>query len=89
MYSEDLKEIFGERQWRSRTEEIMLLQAERDAAREAAKAAESKPDVEEEKENSSEPQDVVAVEVNPVEETKPQDDNDDSSVATPPPFKGV
>ena len=79
MYSEDLKEIFGERQWRSRTEEIMLLQAERDAAREAAKAAESKPDVEEEKENSSEPQDVVAVEVNPVEETKPQDDNDDSS----------
>ncbi|WP_301383686.1 ATP-dependent zinc metalloprotease FtsH [uncultured Duncaniella sp.] len=89
MYSEDLKEIFGERQWRSRTEEIMLLQAERDAAREAAKAAESKSDVEEEKENSSEPQDVVAVEVNPVEETKPQDDNDDSSVATPPPFKGV
>lgn len=89
MYSEDLKELFGERQWRSRTEEIMLLQAERDAAREAAKAAESKPDVEEEKENSSEPQDVVAVEVNPVEETKPQDDNDDSSVATPPPFKGV
>lgn len=89
MYSEDLKEIFGERQWRSRTEEIMLLQAERAAAREAAKAAESKPDVEEEKENSSEPQDVVAVEVNPVEETKPQDDNDDSSVATPPPFKGV
>ncbi|WP_302105015.1 ATP-dependent zinc metalloprotease FtsH, partial [uncultured Duncaniella sp.] len=67
MYSEDLKEIFGERQWRSRTEEIMLLQAERDAAREAAKAAESKSDVEEEKENSSEPQDVVAVEVNPVE----------------------
>ena len=89
MYSEDLKEIFGERQWRSRTEEIMLLQAVRDAAREAAKAAESKSDVEEEKENSSEPQDVVAVEVNPVEETKPQDDNDDSSVATPPPFKGV
>ncbi|WP_289754652.1 ATP-dependent zinc metalloprotease FtsH [uncultured Duncaniella sp.] len=89
MYSEDLKEIFGERQWRSRTEEIMLLQAERDAAREAAKAAESKSDVEEEKENSSEPQDVVAVEVNPVEETKPQDDNNDSSVATPPPFKGV
>ncbi len=89
MYSEDLKEIFGERQWRSRTEEIMLLQAERDAAREAAKAAESKSDVEEVKENSSEPQDVVAVEVNPVEETKPQDDNDDSSVATPPPFKGV
>ena len=89
MYSEDLKEIFGERQWRSRTEEIMLLQAERDAAREAAKAAESKSDVEEEKEYSSEPQDVVAVEVNPVEETKPQDDNDDSSVATPPPFKGV
>ncbi len=89
MYSEDLKEIFGERQWRSRTEEIMLLQAERDAAREAAKAAESKSDVEEEKETSSEPQDVVAVEVNPVEETKPQDDNDDSSVATPPPFKGV
>lgn len=37
MYSEDLKAIFGPRQWRSRTEEIMQLQAERDAER--AKAA--------------------------------------------------
>ena len=33
MYAEDLKEIFGPRQWRSRTDEIMQLQAERDAKR--------------------------------------------------------
>ena len=38
MYSEDLKEIFGPRKWKSRTEEIMQLQAERDAKR-----AESNP----------------------------------------------
>ncbi|MDE6179178.1 MAG: ATP-dependent metallopeptidase FtsH/Yme1/Tma family protein, partial [Duncaniella sp.] len=33
MYSEDLKEIFGPRKWKSRTEEIMQLQAQRDAER--------------------------------------------------------
>ncbi len=34
MYAEDLVKIFGKRQWKSRTEEIMRLQAERDAKRE-------------------------------------------------------
>lgn len=33
MYAEDLVNIFGKRQWRSRTEEIMELQAKRDAKR--------------------------------------------------------
>lgn len=31
MYAEDLVKIFGKRKWKSRTEEIMRLQAERDA----------------------------------------------------------
>ena len=38
MYAEDLVNIFGKRPWKSRTEEIMRLQAERDAKR-----AESNP----------------------------------------------
>ncbi len=33
MYAEDLVNIFGKRPWRSRTEEIMEIQAKRDAAR--------------------------------------------------------
>ncbi len=33
MYAEDLVNIFGKRQWKSRTEEIMELQAKRDAQR--------------------------------------------------------
>ncbi len=72
MYSEDLKEIFGPRQWRSRTEEIMQLQAERDAARQLQEG--EKPsgdasgiDTTDEKENPSDQ------EIPPV---------------TPPPFKG-
>ena len=44
MYAEDLVNIFGKRQWKSRTEEIMELQAARDAKRlaeeNAAKEAE-------------------------------------------------
>ena len=41
MYSDDLKEIFGPRKWKSRTEEIMKLQAERDAARAKSEEAAS------------------------------------------------
>ena len=44
MFAEDLKEIFGPRQWASRTEEIMRLQAELDAKRQADKK--DTPDVE-------------------------------------------
>lgn len=67
MYAEDLKEIFGPRQWRSRTEEIMRLQAERDAARDAEKSKEqpegAEPTTENHGEVGNEPEDVEAVEV--------------------------
>ena len=77
MYAEDLKEIFGPRQWRSRTEEIMRLQAERDAAREAAQQAQSESSADNADDtpatsSSDAPEDVEAVEV--------------SSQTTPPPF---
>lgn len=67
MYAEDFKEIFGPRQWRSRTEEIMRLQAERDAARDAEKSKEqpegAEPTTENHGEVGNEPEDVEAVEV--------------------------
>ena len=80
MYAEDLKEIFGPRQWRSRTEEIMRLQAERDAAREAAQQAQSESSADNADDtpatpSSDAPEVVEAVEV--------------SSQTTPPPFKGI
>ena len=80
MYAEDLKEIFGPRQWRSRTEEIMRLQAERDAAREAAQtqSAPSTDDTDDTTATPSDaPEDVEAVEVEVTSQT------------TPPPFKGI
>ncbi len=80
MYSEDLKEIFGPRQWRSRTEEIMKLQAERDAARKLNDGGEASSES-----PKDEPEDVTAVEV-PAEESH-RDESDDAQV-TPPPFKG-
>lgn len=95
MYSEDLKEIFGPRQWRSRTEEIMLLQAQRDAER--AKA-------ESEKQASEKAEDVTATEVAtegegndrpelpaaPEQPELPEStaDSDDKDSSTPPPFRG-
>ena len=80
MYAEDLKEIFGPRQWRSRTEEIMRLQAERDAAREAAQqtqpeSSDDNADDTPATPSSDAPEDVEAVEV--------------ASQTTPPPFKGI
>lgn len=80
MYAEDLKEIFGPRQWRSRTEEIMRLQAERDAAREAAQQAQSESSADNADDtpatpSSDAPEDVEAVEV--------------SSQTTPPDRKSV
>lgn len=80
MYAEDLKEIFGPRQWRSRTEEIMRLQAERDAAREAAQqtqpeSSDDNADDTPATPSSDAPEDVEAVEV--------------ASHTTPPPFKGI
>ena len=82
MYSEDLKEIFGPRQWKSRTEEIMQLQAEHDARREAENA--DKPETE----VKSEPSDA------PAEADGSGNVADSGTSATqdspkmPPPFKG-
>ena len=78
MYSEDLKEIFGPRQWRSRTEEIMQLQAERDAERERRENGGSDAET-----------DVSATE-NAGKPESPEDPETDekSDQPTPPPFKG-
>lgn len=102
MYAEDLKEIFGPRQWRSRTEEIMRLQAERDAACDAEKTKEHSDDAAQTTENSAdttverEPVDVEAVEVKTTEmdspsegDDTPDQENSDKNDVTPPPFKGV
>lgn len=101
MYAEDLVNIFGKRQWKSRTEEIMQLQAERDAKRaleEAKKdgensAADTKPltpDVVDVTatvvENSPAPSASAADE--PAEKDSNADKNsDDKPTPTPPPFR--
>lgn len=82
MYSEDLKEIFGPRQWKSRTEEIMQLQAEHDARREAENA--DKPETEVKSESADTPAEAdgsgnVADSGSPAAEDSPK---------MPPPFKG-
>lgn len=82
MYSEDLKEIFGPRQWKSRTEEIMQLQAEHDARREAENA--DKPESEVKSEPADTPAEAdgsgnVADSGAPAAEDSPK---------MPPPFKG-
>lgn len=97
MYAEDLVNIFGKRQWKSRTEEIMKLQAERDAKRalEEAEKEKEKKDNEKSDESSVSTAEVVdvtetVVEVSP--ESKNPDnetdkDGDDKPIPTPPPFK--
>lgn len=83
MYSEDLKEIFGPRKWKSRTEEIMQLQAERDARR-RQEQGEEKPveDIEHTE---------VPADDEPVKSKEPesqQSGDTPPSTPTPPPFKG-
>ena len=102
MYAEDLVNIFGKRQWKSRTEEIMKLQAERDAKRALEEG--SKKDETASADNSSKPSDgensdaadVVDVKAEVVEETAtelPASENESeksgtgNSGPTPPPFK--
>ena len=103
MYAEDLVNIFGKRQWKSRTEEIMKLQAERDAKRALeegskkdadASADDSKPTDNEGTDSST--VDVVDVNAEVVEGTAtelPASENEsaksgtDNSEPTPPPFK--
>lgn len=74
MYSEDLKEIFGPRKWRSRTEEIMQLQAARDAEREKQQNPDGTPET---------PADTPA-DGEPIKSDEPAP----PSTPTPPPFKG-
>ena len=83
MYSEDLKEIFGPRKWKSRTEEIMQLQAERDARRQKEQG-EEKPV--EDIEHTEVPSDDE-----PVKSKEPesqQTGDTPPSTPAPPPFKG-
>ena len=100
MYAEDLVNIFGKRQWKSRTEEIMRLQAERDAARNALEEGNKDSGKDDSKDKPSDSVDVVDV-TEAVVEIKPADDNqtedrpdkgsedkaDDGDTPTPPPFK--
>lgn len=78
IYSEDLKEIFGPRQWKSRTEEIMQLQAERDAAR---LANEGNADDNKSEDDVTDGTDTPTDKVDDVEDVTPTE-------VTPPPFKG-
>lgn len=84
MYSEDLVEIFGPRQWRSRTEEIMQLQAARDAER--AAAAEKDNKAETPAEPSGPAADMPELPAAPEQPELPASPSD--SQPTPPPFKG-
>ncbi|MBD5266500.1 MAG: ATP-dependent zinc metalloprotease FtsH [Bacteroides sp.] len=100
MYAEDLVNIFGKRQWKSRTEEIMRLQAERDAKREleeAKKAEEDKKAADGHISDKTLSDDVVDVTATVVEaaESVPSAESTDKeaekkedSTPTPPPFKG-
>ncbi|MBD5355239.1 MAG: ATP-dependent zinc metalloprotease FtsH [Bacteroides sp.] len=100
MYAEDLVNIFGKRQWKSRTEEIMRLQAERDAKREleeAKKAEEDKKSADGHLSDKTLSDDVVDVTATVVEaaESVPSAESTDKdaekkedSTPTPPPFKG-
>lgn len=89
MYAEDLVTIFGKRQWRSRTEEIMELQAKRDAKRLAESNAAS--EAEKSGEQMSET-DSSATKDNQDTQNTPKDADEPSSESgsapTPPPFKG-
>ncbi len=82
MYAEDLVNIFGKRPWRSRTEEIMELQAKRDAARQLA-------------EPNAAPEASKDASASPAEESKSSADGESTDAGsssekptpTPPPFK--
>ena len=85
MYAEDLVQIFGKRRWRSRTEEIMRLQAERDAKR-LAEQNEQNNGVEDtgaEEVKSESPADK-APDFDPSQTLIP---GDAKNVPTPPPYK--
>lgn len=89
MYAEDLVTIFGKRQWRSRTEEIMELQAKRDAKRlaESNAASEAEKSGEQPSEtDSSATKDCQDSQNTPKDADEPSSES--GSAPTPPPFKG-
>ncbi|MCM1076021.1 MAG: ATP-dependent zinc metalloprotease FtsH [Bacteroides sp.] len=101
MYAEDLVTIFGKRKWKSRTEEIMRLQNEREAKRaleESKKEAESSTASNSDNApNATEVVDVVATSVEetsvPPNDQKPHDSKkenndkkDEEAGPTPPPY---
>ncbi len=81
MYSEDLVAIFGKRQWKSRTEEIMQLQAERDAKRLAENGGTASDADGNHIENKNQNKDVEDVEATPADAS-----SQSPSQPTPPPF---
>ncbi len=90
MYAEDLVTIFGKRQWRSRTEEIIELQAKRDAARQLAESnQDAAPAASTEQAKTDEPL-PPSTESQPSADLQPSESSDSSSekpTPTPPPFK--
>jgi len=88
MYSEDLKEIFGPRQWKSRTEEIMQLQAQRDAERkrlEEQNAPKTEADAKPAEEKPASGNDTPSA---PADPDGPEDvEAEDITTPTPPPYK--
>lgn len=83
MYAEDLVAIFGKRKWRSRTEEILELQAKRDAKRLAE--AKNSDNNDGNSQSTDETQAVEAPGVK-VEEQSEKTDEQNNNSPTPPPF---
>ncbi|MDE7144665.1 MAG: hypothetical protein K2O30_00750, partial [Duncaniella sp.] len=83
MYAEDLVNIFGKRPWRSRTEEIMEIQAKRDAARklqESNSASDSEATSGDASDASDAPQAAGDTSETPGEDSE-------KGTPTPPPYK--
>ena len=95
MYSDDLREIFGERPWASRTEEIMRLQAQRDAERQKKaqdSTDQSGSDTATESSEFTDYTEVTRADDNKESETTPGSESKnapDDSTPVPPPYKGA
>ncbi|MDE6417247.1 MAG: ATP-dependent zinc metalloprotease FtsH [Duncaniella sp.] len=79
MYAEDLIKIFGPRKWKSRTQEILDLQAERDAKRLGT-----------DKKEASDGPEIIEVESTDVEPElpAPSPEEEKADEPTPPPYTG-
>ncbi|MBD5332524.1 MAG: ATP-dependent zinc metalloprotease FtsH [Bacteroides sp.] len=95
MYSDDLREIFGERPWASRTEEIMRLQAQRDAERQKKaqdSTDQSGSDTTTESSEFTDYTEVTRADDKKESETTPGTESKnapDDSTPVPPPYKGA